>query len=272
MQPDTTAVLRQRHVPGSLDRVGASFGFWAFQYRRTWRGTVVSSVLTPVLFLAAMGIGLGTLVDDGGRLDGEYLLFLAPGLLAATAMQTAGFESMYPVMGAIKWVRTYHAMLATPLGVSDILLGHLLWVVFRVTSSAAIYLAVIALFGAVASPMALLALPAATLCGMAYAAPIFAFSSGYEKPSGFAALERFVIVPMFLFSGTFFPVTQLPDVLQPVAYATPLWHGVELCRALVAGTQTLADALLHIGYLSLWIVAGVTAAMFFFRRRLESTG
>ncbi|MDQ3464702.1 MAG: ABC transporter permease [Actinomycetota bacterium] len=272
MSTDVTSVPPSRYVPGPLARVGASIGFWAYQYRRTWRGTVVSSVLTPVLFLAAMGVGLGALVDDGGRLDNDYLIFLAPGLLAATAMQTGVFESMYPVMGAIKWVRTYHAMLATPLGVGDILLGHLLWVVFRVTSTAAVYLAVIALFGAAPSLTALLALPAATLCGMAFAAPIFAFSAGYESPSGFAALERFVIVPMFLFSGTFFPVSQLPEVLQWVAYATPLYHGVELCRALVGGTQTALDAVGHIGYLLLWVAGGVLAAFFFFRRRLEATG
>lgn len=264
--------VRPRHVPGRLDRVAASTGFWAFQYRRTWRGSVVSSVLTPVLFLAAMGVGLGSLVDDAGRLGDDYLLFLAPGLLAATAMQTGALESMYPVMGAIKWVRTYHAMLATPLGVADILIGHLLWVAFRVFSTAGVYLAVMALFGAAPSRTALLALPAATVCGMAFAAPIFAFSSGSESPTGFAAMERFVIVPMFLFSGTFFPVSQLPEPLQWVAYATPLWHGVDLCRALVAGTQTGADALKHLGYLSLWIVGGVVAALFFFRRRLESTG
>lgn len=272
MSSVTTSVPRQRHVPGRLNRVGAAIAFWAYQYRKTWRGTVVSGVLTPVLFLTALGVGLGTLVDAGGRLEDDYLLFLAPALLAATAMQTAVFESMYPVMGAIKWVRTYHAMLATPLAVGDILVGHLLWVVFRVTSTAAIYLAVVALFGAAPSPMALLALPAATLCGMAFAAPIFAFSAGFDKPSGFAALERFAIVPMFLFSGTFFPVSQLPEVLHGVAYATPLWHGVQLCRALVTGTQTLPDALIHIGYLSLWIVGGVAAASFFLRRRLEATG
>lgn len=272
MTSAATALYGQRHVPGLLARVEASIGFWAVQYRRTWRGTVVSSILTPVLFLAAMGIGLGTLVDEGGRLGDEYLLFLAPGLLAATAMQTAAFESMYPVMGAIKWVRTYHAMLATPLGVGNILAAHLLWVVFRVTSTAAIYLVVIALFGAAPSLLALLALPAATLCGMAFAAPIFAFAAGYDSPAGFAALERFVIVPMFLFSGTFFPVGQLPGALQWVAYATPLWHGVDLCRGLVRGTQELADALMHIGYLSLWVVGGVVVALYFFRRRLEATG
>ncbi|CAN5215603.1 ABC transporter permease [soil metagenome] len=258
--------------PSALTRTLRSFDYWGYQYRRIWKGTVVSSVMTPVLFLAAMGVGLGSLVDEGGRLGGEYLLFLAPGLLAATAMQTASFESMYPVMGAIKWVRTYHAMLATPLGVGAVLGGHLLWVVFRLTTTCLAFLVVMALFGAAGSPAALLALPAAVLCGMAFAAPLFAFSAAVDRDAGFAAVQRFVLVPMFLFSGTFFPVDQLPRALEWVAYATPLWHGVDLCRSLALGSQGLLDALGHVGYLSLWILAGVLVARITFARRLAATG
>lgn len=259
-------------MPGPVRRTAAALEYWLVQYRAVWRGTVVAGVLTPVLFLTAMGIGLGSLVDGAGRLGGEYLLFLAPGLMAATAMQTAEFESTYPVMGAIKWIRTYHAMLATPLGVADILLGHLLFVALRVLSVASIYLAVIALFGAAPSWLALAAIPAALLTGMAFATPIFAFSAGHENDAGFAALERFVIVPLFLFSGTFFPVSQLPDVIEWVAYVTPLWHGVELCRGLVTGTAELGAAAGHVGYLLLWVVAGVATARVVFARRLEKTG
>src|SRR5215213_5496679 len=128
-----------------------SFEYWMFQYKRTWRGSVVSTVLFPVLFLASMGVGLGTLVDQSksGGVDGQsYLVFLAPGLLAATAMQTAVSESTYPVMGAIKWFKTYHAMLATPLGVMDVLVGHVLFVATRILISSGIFLAVMTLFGA----------------------------------------------------------------------------------------------------------------------------
>lgn len=270
--PTAEARARSRRVPGRATRIGAALEFWLVGYRTVWRGTVVSGVLTPVLFLAAMGVGLGSLVDGAGRLDGGYLLFLAPGLMAATAMQTASFESSYPVMGGIKWVRTYHAMLATPLGVADILLGHLLFVAFRVLSVSAIYLGVIAAFGAVASAWALAAVPAALLTGMAFAAPIFAFAAAHENDAGFAALERFGIVPLFLFSGTFFPVSQLPDAIQWLAYVTPLWHGVELCRALINGTAGLADSIGHVGYLVLWLAAGVAAAHVVFGRRLEKTG
>lgn len=258
--------------PGALTRTLRSFDYWAYQFRRTWRGTVVSTVVQPVLFLAAMGVGLGSLVDDGGRLDGPYLLFLAPGLLAATAMTTAANESTYPVLGAIKWLRTYHAMLATPLGVGSVLGGHLLWVAFRVATTCAVFLVVMALFGAAAFPSSLLALPAAVLTGMAFAAPIFAFAAGVDADAGFAALQRFVLIPMFLFSGTFFPVSQLPDVLEWLAYATPLWHGVDLCRSLALGDQGGQDAAMHVGYLSLWFVGGVIAARITFGRKLEKTG
>ncbi|MBA3524829.1 MAG: ABC transporter permease [Geodermatophilaceae bacterium] len=251
----------------------AALDYWLVQYRRTWRGTVVSGVLSPVLFLTAMGVGLGALVDDGGRLGQEYLLFLAPGLLAATAMQTAVGESTYPVMGAIKWIRTYHGMLATPLDSSDILHGHLVYVALRTFTTSVVFAVIMALFGAAPSfTGAGLAVLAATLCGMAFATPVFAFSAAHEADAGFAALERFGIVPMFLFSGTFFPISQLPTALEWVARVTPIWHGVELCRGLVTGTLGAAAGWGHVGYLVGWVVLGALVARIVFRRRLEATG
>lgn len=263
----------QRRVPGPTGRAMAALDYWLVQYRRTWRGTVVSGVLSPVLFLTAMGVGLGTLVDGGGRLGQDYLLFLAPGLLAATAMQTAVGESTYPVMGAIKWIRTYHGMLATPLDSADVLHGHLVYVALRTLGTSAVFVVVMALFGAAPSLSA--AAPtvlAATLCGMAFAAPVFAFSAWHESDAGFAALERFVIVPLFLFSGTFFPVSQLPTALAWFARVTPIWHGVELCRGLVDGTLGAAAGWGHVAYLLLWVVVGTLVARVVFRRRLEATG
>ncbi|HEX5497403.1 MAG TPA: ABC transporter permease [Mycobacteriales bacterium] len=254
---------------------GRSLEYWLYSYRRTWRGTVVSSVLTPLLYLTAMGVGLGALVDRGGtaRLHGvSYLAFIAPGLLAATAMQVATFESTYPVMGAIKWQRTYHAMLATPLGVRDVVAGHLWWVAFRIGSTCVVYLGVMSAFGVVSSPWAVLALPAALLTGMAFAAPIMAFAASQERDSGFNGIFRFGLIPMFLFSGTFFPVSQLPALVRPLAYVTPLWHGVDLCRELVLGTVTTSGGvnrpLIHLAYLGVWAVGGVLLARLSFRRRL----
>ena len=248
-----------------------SFEYWVFQYKRTWRGSVVSTVLFPVLFLAAMGLGLGSLVDSSasGGVDGlPYLVFLAPGLLAATAMQTGVGESTYPVMGALKWIKTYHAMLATPIGVLEVLVGHLLYIAARVLLGSAIFLVVMGLFGALHSPLALLALPAAVLTGMAFSAPVVAFAATTENDAGFAALFRFVVTPLFLFSGVFFPVQQLPPVLEQVAYLTPLWHGVALARGLALGTATAGGVLLNVVYLSAWIAVGGWLAARAFQRRL----
>jgi lipooligosaccharide transport system permease protein len=257
-----------------------SLEYWAYQYKRTWRGSVITTLLSPVLFLAAMGLGLGTLVNrarTGGVGGVDYLTFLAPGLLAASAMQTAVTESTYPVMASIKWIKTYHAMLATPLGVLDVMAGHLIWIAIRVFLSSSVYLAVMALFGATRSALALLALPAAVLTGMAFSTPVVAFAAARDNDAGFAALFRFGITPMFLFSGVFFPIRQLPPVLEHIAYATPLWHGVDLCRGLAIGLgrgpgTALAAApgmtLLHVGYLAAWAIAGTAAAAAIYRRRL----
>jgi lipooligosaccharide transport system permease protein len=241
-------------------------------YRHFWRSSLISSVVQPVLFLAAMGLTLGVLVDRGRGLPGgvSYLAFLAPGLLVAAAMQTAFFESSYPVMGGIKWDRIFEAVLATPARVTDLLVGHLLYVSFRVLTSAGLFLVALVAFGAADSPLVVLTLPAALLTGLAFAAPISAFSARLENDSGFAALQRFAIVPMFLFSGTFFPVSQLPAVFEWIAYLTPLWHGVALARGLALGTLDGGAALVHVGYLLLWVVAGVVLALRSFRKRLAT--
>jgi lipooligosaccharide transport system permease protein len=248
-----------------------SFHYWLFQYGRTWRGSVISTVLFPVLFLASMGVGLGTLVDSsssGGVEGHSYLVFLAPGLLAATAMQTGVGESTYPVMGAIKWVKTYHAMLATPLGVLDVLLGHLLYIAARILFGSVVFLAVMVLFGAVESPLGLLVLPAAVLTGMAFSAPVVAFAAVNDNDAGFAVLLRFVITPLFLFGGVFYPISQLPLVLELLAYLTPLWHGVALARGLSLGTVSAGAAAGHVLYLTAWIVVGTWVAARNYRRRL----
>jgi lipooligosaccharide transport system permease protein len=247
-----------------------SYAYWVYQYKRTWRGSVISTVVSPVLYLAAMGVGLGSLVHRGSALGGlTYLQFVGPGLLAATAMQVAAAESMYTVLGSFKWIRVYHAMAATPLTPVDILAGHLLWMASRIAAGSAVYLAVVAAFGGVRSPLALLALPACLLVGMAFAAPITAFSAGRDGDNGFAALNRFVIVPMFLFSGTFFPVSQLPQFLRGVAYATPLWHGVQLVRSFTTGHIPVLGDLGHAAYLLLFVVVGIAAALRIYRRKLE---
>ncbi len=244
--------------------------FFVAQYKRVWRGTAVTSVVTPIVYLLALGWGLGQFLNDV-TYDGQtvdYLTFVAPGLLAATAMQLATFESSWPVLSAIKWDRQYHAMLATPLRVSDVILGHQTFVAARLLATSAVYIAVIAAFGAVESPLGILAIPVAVLVGLAFSCPIAAWAAHTETEVSFVAIFRFIILPMFLFSGTFFPVENLPRVLEAVAYVTPVWHGVDLCRQLTLGDVELWSALGHLAYLVAFIAAGLAAARYTYRKRL----
>ena len=243
--------------------------YWAYQYKRTWRGSITTSFLYPVLYLTAIGKVLGWLIAQRHPSVGgvSYLAFLAPGLLAATAMQVGGSDAMYPVMGAIKWLRTYFAMLATPLDVTDVLVGHLAWIAGRLTVVATIFLGIMAAFGTVHSALAVAALPAAVVTGMAFAVPIAAFASTAQNDTPFTTIYRFGLIPLFLFSGTFFPIALLPGWLRPVAEVTPLYHGVALCRGLVLGHPG-AGAIGHAAYLVVLIAVGFRIAMATYRRRL----
>ena len=269
--PLATSTSRRRPRPPAL----RALEYWIYQYRHTWRSSVISGFLNPLLYLAAMGVGLGSLVDkhqtNHGALGGvSYVAFLAPGMLAAIAMQIGAQESTYPVLGAIKWIKGYFAMLATPLRVVDVLVGHLLWIALRISITVVLFFGVMELFGAGHHWTALLALPCAVLTGMAFAVPIAAYAATRDGDAAFAAVFRFVIMPMFLFSGTFFPVTQLPRGLRAIAYVTPLWHGVDLCRALSLGDASVERAALHIAYLLLFVVVGAVCARRTFTNRLAT--
>jgi len=253
--------------------VGRVFEHRWIQYRRTFRSTIFSSFLSPVLFLTAMGLGLGSYVsgsaiDDIGGVS--YLVFLAPGLLAATAMQSAAFEATFPIMGGLVWNRVFHAMFATPISARDIALGNLAWIAARLTLVATVFTLVIVLFGAAESPLVVLAIPAAVLTGMAFAAPIAAFSATQKTPNKFNAIFRFGITPLFLFSGTFFPLDSLPEALRPLAWVTPLYHGAALTRGLSLGTA-LDDPILaaiHVLVLVACVVVGTRVAIYTIERRL----
>ena len=243
--------------------------FFMTQYRRMWRGNVVTSIVSPVVYLLALGVGLGVFVDRSADLPSgvSYLEFVAPGLMAATAMQIASFEASWPVLSAIKWDRQYHAMLATPLRIRDVILGHQAYFTFRLILTATVYFVVIAAFGAVESPLGVLAIPVTVLVGLAFTAPLAAWAAHTQTEVSFIAIFRFVILPMFLFSGTFFPISSLPRALEVVAWFTPLWHGVTLCRDLTLGNVVPAD-LLHVAYLLAFVAAGLVAATFTYSRRL----
>ncbi|MDQ3760842.1 MAG: ABC transporter permease [Actinomycetota bacterium] len=268
-----TAQSSGRELTGWVAALRVVEGLWTW-YRRNWRATAVSSLLQPLLFLVAFGVGLGNLIDASGRtvqgIGGvPYVLYLAPALLAVGAIQTAAFESSYPIFSAFKWRRTYEAVVATPITPGQLAGGQLTWIALRLTLSGAAYLLVITLFGAVRGPGVLAALVFAVLCGMAFSAPLVAFAAAQEKEGdAFAAVFRFVVVPMTLFSGTFFPISQLPGVIQPLAWISPLWHGTELARGAALETLQLWPAAGHIAYLTAWLVVGVLLSCRQFRMRL----
>ncbi|MGW6280070.1 ABC transporter permease [Kribbella sp. NPDC055071] len=247
------------------------FDYWLTVYKRTWKGTLVSSFVLPLLYLASMGIGLGSFVDNNGTgsLGGvSYLQFIAPGLLASTALQIAVGESTYPVMSGLKWQKFYHSMIASPLRPADVVYGQLTFIAFRVFSSCAVFLVVITIFGGLKSPLGALGLPVALLVGMAVAAPVAAYATTLENDSGFAMIFRFGVVPAFLFSGAFFPVSQLPDWIEWLAYVSPLWHGVDLARSLSLGTVKPWLALVNVVYLLAWFAVGTRLAVRGFSKKL----
>jgi len=239
-------------------------------YRRTWKGSLFMSFLSPVLFLAAMGLGLGSLIARGPvrTIDGvSYLVFLAPGLLAASAMQAAFVETTYPIMARIQWQRTYEGMLATPIAVLDVLVGEFGWLTFRLALSSCAFFFVMLLFGTVHSVLAVLAIVAAILTGLAFAAPILSWTATRRTDQSFALIGRFVITPLFLLGGVFFPLHQLPQVIQGIAWLTPLAHGVALARSLSLGVLA-PSAGIHLAVLLLYAAIGITAARVTLQRRL----
>jgi lipooligosaccharide transport system permease protein len=232
--------------------LGRQVDYWWTAFLRTWKGSAVSSFLQPLLYVAAMGVLLGGYIDDAGSGPAgapSYLDFVAPGLLAATAMQVAMGEVMWPVMGAIKWDRTYYAMIASPLRIVDVVAGHLGYAFFRLTLASVVFALVLSVFGLFASVLGFVgALLGAVLTGMSVATPVYGYSAGATSEQGFALIFRLVMMPMFLFSGAFFPIENLATPLEWVARVTPLYQGVELCRMSALG-QWNSVALVHIAYL-----------------------
>jgi lipooligosaccharide transport system permease protein len=242
----------------------------AITFRRIWRSSLTSIVM-PFLFLGAMGLGLGSLVSrQTGTVGGvTYLAFLAPGLLAATAMQSGAGDGAWPVMAKMRWNRVYHAMLATPMTVDDLLLGELAWTALRLLYLSSAFFAAMLLFGTVRSPLALLAVPAAVLTGLAFYAPVLALTGAIRTDVPYTVLFRVGITPLFLLSGTFFPIDRLPAAVQPIAWITPIAHGVALARGFTIGAVEPLTALVHVLVLVGFALAGVLTARLSFRRQMR---
>jgi lipooligosaccharide transport system permease protein len=260
--------------PSPLAGLRAAYEHQWLLYVRTWRGSIFGNFAQPVLFLLAMGIGLGSYVDkaNSAAMGGvPYLQFLAPALLVSTVMQGSVFEATFPVLAGFTWVRRYHAMFATPLTPFAIAFGQLAWITTRATLVGSIFLVVIVLFRAAATPGIIFAVPVGTLTALAFAGPIAAFMSTQRDTSAFNSIWRFGITPLFLFSGTFFPIEQLPEQIRWITWLLPLWHGVDLARSLALGTAG-DDPLVqvaHVVILTTFAVGGAVAMFVMFRRRLE---
>jgi len=247
----------------------AAFEYHLTAYKRTWRGSALSSFLLPLGFLVSMGLTVGHYVDARSNgLGVPYVDYIAPGVLAATALQVAVGESTWPVFDSFTWSRRYHAMRASPLTVGDILRAHLAYVLFRVAISVLGFLIVLVLFGVLHSLWALTVLPIGLLIGLACAAPVFAYAASVGDDGKFAVLFRFAVIPMTLFAGVFFPVSGMPPIARVLAYASPLWHGVELCRSATLGTPTAWGAPVHLGVLAAWAAVGYWLALYRFRKKL----
>lgn len=239
---------------------------------RMWHGIIFSAFVQPLLYLLAMGVGVGGYVDREGdaALGGlSYLQFVAPGLLAATVFQLAVGDSLWWVMGGTKWDKRYHAMVASPLASDDVLGGHLAWEAIRSCIATVPFLIVATALGAIGSPLALLAPLAAVLFVVAIAAPVAAWSTFVETDQSFMVIMRIGVLPLFLFSGTFFPTANLPGGLRHAVPLSPLYHGVELMRAAMTGRNPGTGALVaHVAVLATLAAVGWLVARRTFSRRL----
>ncbi len=234
-----------------------------------WRKLIGPSLLInfgePLLYLIGLGFGLGAFIGDLSGLP--YLTFLASGIVAASAMNTASFEGMYSVYTRMVPQRTYESMLATPLDVDDIIAGEMLWCATKSTISGSAILLVAALIGAVPSPTAMLALPVTFLIGLCFAGPAIAMSAFSRSYDFFNYYFTLVITPMFVLCGVFYPIETLPDTLQTAVQALPLTHAVALVRPLIAG-QPLLSPEVHLAVLAGYAGLGYYASVVLVRRRL----
>ena len=260
--PAPPAPVLARLLPAGsyAGRAGVLVRRSAIVSRRTWLA-FLSGFSEPVFYLVAMGQGLGSLVGALPGPDGRpisYAAFIAPGLLAASAMNGAVFDATFNVFFKLKYNRLYDAILATPLGPVDIALGEIGWALVRGGLYSLGFLSVMAAFGLLVSPWALLALPAALVVAFAFAAAGMAATTYMRSWQDFD-LVTLAILPMFLFATTFYPLSVYPRWLQVVVEVMPLFHAVELMRGLTTGV--VGPGLLgHLAYFLGMITLGLVVA------------
>lgn len=261
------------------DRAGTPTSRWLrvvqgelFAYRRVWKGSVFSSVVLPMLYLGAFGLGLGALVErGGGQLESgaTFLEFVAPGMLAASAFQIGMGETMWPARGGVSWFGHYRALTATGVGINDFASGMLAWHTLRLVVTALPYALAAILFGAVAPLRAVAMIGPALLLGSAAVAAAL-FVAWWAKTEELLSLTyRLGIVPAFLLSGAFFPVSGLPPVVRVVTFLNPVYHGVELTRIVALGTAPTVAPWISLLFISALIPIFGVAATRALRKRLQ---
>ncbi len=242
-------------------------------YRQVWRSNAVGAFVQPLLYLLGVGLGIGTLVDDNAGstviLEGtSYFAFYATALIATTPMFNTSGEALWSTMDGFTWGNAYRAMVATPLDPRDVAAGFVIRFGARAAIASTGVAVVLALFDDTRSLGLIPAVFVGVLCGLAFAMPIAAWTSSRAQADSFPAILRFGIIPMFLFGGAFYPITQLPDALEVVAWATPLFHAIELTRGAVLGGLSTDLAVVHLAVLTAYIAVGWIACVRTIRRRL----
>lgn len=268
-----TIPLRAREVP----RFGGRFVLEA-QIRSMLKFfwvIIADSILNPLLYLISIGVGVGTLISHNlgpHGIDGvSYLTFIAPALLAASAMRSSQDETIFSTFQGFKWGRVFYGMNATPQTGTSIASGVFLSALVRTTIGVAVYSALLYLFGAMSSPHSYLAIPIAIFSGAAFGAVMLAFASyTNNEDKFFTIVGRFIVGPMFLFSGTFYPLTNLPPAIQLFGWVSPLWHSIELGRYATYGHNiSITMVLVHLTYLLTMLILGLFFAFRQYSRKLE---
>ncbi len=232
---------------------------------------VTSSFGNPLIYLLALGVGLANLVPQG--IEGvPYLIYVGPALLMSTILTIGAEEAMFPVLGGFKWQKVFFAMGASPLSPGQIVAGFCTHLAIRFAFTAAIFYGMLVVFGAVQLGTAWLMIPVSVLGAFAILTPLASYSARiYDEVGQFALIQRLVIMPMFLFSGTFFPLSQVPDWLEWVGWLSPLWHASSLARVVSYGmVEPIWLTIGHLAYLALLAVGGFVLMRRSFEKRLTA--
>lgn len=237
-------------------------------YKHYWIA-FVTGFFDPVFYLVAVGFGVGQFIDSvsyGGTAV-DYATFLAPGLLATATLNGAVYDGFFTPFFKLNWMKTYEGIVTTPISISDIAVGEIIWAVIRGTLYGIAFLLVIGALGLIESGWAVLAIPAVTLSAAALSSGAMFLTTVTKQISSLEKVMTLVVIPLFLFSGTFYPLSVYPDYIQPVIQATPLYHSASLLRALTTG-EVAASTLWHVAYLAAFFVAATSLSVWRLRKRL----